>query len=627
MAADDLSVSFPFRGVIRLRSRALFADAEGLQCRRFVERVFEAAEITGVTIRGGAAPHADLRFHPGRHRREQVVRRVASALRGTRPAVGSIAAARDRRGVVRSFHRHANPTVPDAGLDRPSRPDRRELHLPLCTASLPIAAAAQFAAPGLLPLAAGVLACTSIPTFREACRALVRERRVGGDALRSIVFIGCLGTMSIFPGAVLCWCLSFGRSLVKRTRDHSKTLLFDAFAGQPRHAWLYRDGASVRVPLDRLEQGSIVVVEAGEFVPVNGRVVKGTALIDEYALTGARTPAEKGIGDRVFAAALVLGGRLFVSVEDAGSETAAARIGRLLEAALGDELSSRYRGERLADRAVLPTLGLGALGLAAVGPGAAVAVLGSDLGAGLRIAAPLAVLGALALSADKGIVVKDGRALERMSEVDTVLIAATAAVALQRPAFRDLVDGLRARGIDHIAFVSGDIGGTTARTDDLEALRQARRKICWVGDGLHDAAAVEKAHVSISLRGDLSIAGDAAEILFLEDDLGKLCELRDIARDLDRNLRRSWSMILAPNIACIAGVFTMGLGITASVLTSNVAALAALACGALPLREVAQLEAERRHRLELNRSLASDRADSEPPAPLAARSAAVYDVY
>src|SRR4029077_436899 len=58
-------------------------------------------------------------------------------------------------------------------------------------------------------------------------------------------------------------------------------------------------------------------------------------------------------------------------------------------------------------------------------------------------------------------------------------------------------------------------------------------------------------------------------------------------------------MILGPNIACIAGVFTLGFGIGASGVTNNIAALAELANGLLPMRRVAQLEAERRHLLEM----------------------------
>ena len=121
--------------------------------------------------------------------------------------------------------------------------------------------------------------------------------------------------------------------------------------------------------------------------------------------------------------------------------------------------------------------------------------------------------------------------------------------------------------------------------------------------------------MSISLRGASSIATDTAHIVFLEEGLAKLCELRDIARELDHNVKRSWGMILAPNIACIAGVFTLGFGIMASVATNNVAALAALANGLLPLRKVAQIEAERRHRLELTQSHAMERDPVPPQAP------------
>jgi hypothetical protein len=66
-------------------------------------------------------------------------------------------------------------------------------------------------------------------------------------------------------------------------------------------------------------------------------------------------------------------------------------------------------------------------------------------------------------------------------------------------------------------------------------------------------------------------------------------------------------LILAPNIACIAGVFTLGFGIMTSVITNNVAAMAALANGMLPLRKIAQIEAEKRHNQELRQAYALQR--------------------
>ena len=186
------------------------------------------------------------------------------------------------------------------------------------TASLPVAAAAQFAAPALLPVAAGLFAYTSIPSFQGAYHVLFKEKRLGVDVLDSIVVMGCLGTLAIFPGAVLCWCLSFGRLLVQKTQDDSKKLLLNAFGKQPRYCWLYRDGVEIQVSLDKLQAGDLVVVNTGEVVPVDGVIAEGMAMIDQHALTGESTPAEKGVGDKVFASTIMVAGKALISVEQSG---------------------------------------------------------------------------------------------------------------------------------------------------------------------------------------------------------------------------------------------------------------------------------------------------------------------
>ena len=157
------------------------------------------------------------------------------------------------------------------------------------------------------------------------------------------------------------------------------------------------------------------------------------AMIDQHALTGESTPAEKGVGDRVFAATLMVAGKILVQVEKSGNETASAKISQILNDTAGYKLSSQHKGERLADKAVIPTLAVGAVGMAAMGPAGAVAVLNSDFGTGIRMAAPLAMLSSLALCANKGILVKDGRALELMNEVDTVLFDKTGTLTRERP--------------------------------------------------------------------------------------------------------------------------------------------------------------------------------------------------
>jgi len=125
--------------------------------------------------------------------------------------------------------------------------------------------------------------------------------------------------------------------------------------------------------------------------------------------------------------------------------------------------------------------------------------------------------------------------------------------------------------------------------------------------------------VSISLRGASTIATDTAQVIFLEGGLSQLCELRDIARNLDRNVSRSWSMIVAPNVSNVIGVFTMGFGIMSSVLTNNVSALAALANGLLPLRRFSDSPSDQGRPLRIAPSEVAERDRLPLHSPVIAR--------
>jgi len=628
-----------------------------------------------------------------------------------------------------------------AAAEHPARLDKRDHSLTICSVSLPIAAIAQFAVPALLPVSLVLFAYTAIPSFKNAWRVITRERRLGVDVLDSIVVLACLLSGHVLAGAILAWCLHFGRFLMRRTEDSSKKMLLGAFGKQPRFVWLLRNGLEIQVSLDKLQKGDIVMVHTGEVVPVDGVIVEGMAMIDQQALTGESTPAEKWVCGQVFASTVMVAGKVQVAVERSGGETATSKIAQILNDTVGYTLACQHKGEQMADTAVIPTLAIGMLAYGTIGPQGATAVFNSDIGTGIRMAAPLAMLSTLALCAQKGVLVKDGRALDLLCGVDTVLFDKTGTLTRERPEigriltangyeerrilryaaaaerkfhhpialailekaeqeglelplgdsmqykvgygisvgidgrlirvgsrrFMDMegialtpeieealeeahreghtmvlvavdheiggalelrasvrpevpeiIKGLRARGIKHIAIISGDHEAPTRRlaeqlgmdryfaqvlptdkADYVEKLQKEGCKVCFVGDGINDAIALKKANVSISLRGATSIATDTAHLVFMEPGLGKLCELLDIARGLQRNVRRSWALIIAPNVLCVAGVFTMGFGFAISVLTNNLSALAALANGILPMRRVAALEAERRDVMEL----------------------------
>lgn len=348
------------------------------------------------------------------------------------PATGSVLIHFDNRHIgKRELIRMLDALIGQAAND--TAQDRESRELLLCTAAVALSASAQFAYPALLLPAAVLFAYTAIPTFVSAWHVLSRERRLGVDVLDAIVIVMCLLSLELFAGALLAWCLSFGRRLLARAREDSRRRLVNVFGKQPRHAYLLVDGAEIYVPLDEVSRGDIVVVHTGEMIPVDGVVRHGNAVVDQHALTGESVPVEKHEGSRVYASTLVVGGKLLVEVETAGRETTSAKISAILNDTAAFRLSSQSKGEEYADRAVIPTLALSALGFGTRGLHAATAIVNCDFGTGIRMAGPLALLSSLSVCAHRSILIKDGAALESMASIDTVLFDKTGTLTQERP--------------------------------------------------------------------------------------------------------------------------------------------------------------------------------------------------
>jgi len=184
--------------------------------------------------------------------------------------------------------------------------------------------------------------------------------------------------------------------------------------------------------------------------------------------------------------------------------------------------------------------------------------------------------------------------------------------AATRTEVHEVITGLRARGAKHLAIISGDHDRPTKSLADklgmdryfaevlpqdkakyVALLQKEGRTVCFIGDGINDSIALKKANVSISLRGASSIATDTAQVVFMEESLAKILKLRDVSEDLQRNISRSWGMIVVPNAICIAGAFFAGFGVMHSMIFNQIGAVFALANGLLPLRKVAEAQAEK----------------------------------
>jgi Cu2+-exporting ATPase len=169
-------------------------------------------------------------------------------------------------------------------------------------------------------------------------------------------------------------------------------------------------------------------------------VLSGKALVDQASLTGESVPVEKGEGALVYAATVVREGKLYIRAERIGSETEAAQILRLVEAAPARETKIQNYAVKWANDLVPYSFVGGAIG-AVMGGGlqGAAAVLIIDYGTGIRIAAPTTVLSAMTKAIRNGILIKGGRHLESLAEVDAVVFDKTGTLTTGNPDVLDVI--------------------------------------------------------------------------------------------------------------------------------------------------------------------------------------------
>lgn len=225
----------------------------------------------------------------------------------------------------------------------------------------------------------------------------------------------------------------FAHKLATRTEAYSRNSLMAAFALQtPDSVWVLVNGVEVELPFSQLQIGDVIILNAGQTIPVDGRVIQGIALIDQHKLTGESQPVEKAVGEKVLASTVLLAGRLQVCVEETGAATVAMQMGKILDDAANYRSFCEARSERIADLLtvfMLPTSGLAWL---TVNKEGAIAILNSGFGSGI-IAGPINMLSYLNIASHSGILVKDGRSLDTLYTINTVVFDKTGTLTLEQP--------------------------------------------------------------------------------------------------------------------------------------------------------------------------------------------------
>ncbi|MFM7581735.1 MAG: heavy metal translocating P-type ATPase [Caldilinea sp.] len=274
---------------------------------------------------------------------------------------------------------------------------------------------------------------TSLVPLKRAYRALFYERKLKIPVLASISLLGTWLGGFYLAGGVGSVIFFVAEKLILISQDRSRQKLVSILGQQPRFVWILVNESEVEIPFGQLKVGDVLVVGAGQLIPVDGLIRSGHGLIDQHRLTGESQPAEKAAGDQVMAGTVVLAGRLYIAVEKAGSDTIAAQIGHALNNTASYQMAIDSQALQLANASVPPTLIAAGLAWLWIGLEGAVSITSATFGFNVRLTGPITMLNYLNLASQQGILVKDGRSLELLNQVDTVIFDKTGTLTLDQP--------------------------------------------------------------------------------------------------------------------------------------------------------------------------------------------------
>ncbi len=243
--------------------------------------------------------------------------------------------------------------------------------------------------------------------------------------------------------------ISLGKYLEALTKGKTSQAIKKLMSLQVKEATVLRKNKEIRVPIEEVEVGDIVVVRPGEKIPVDGVVVEGYSAVDEKVITGESIPVEKRRGDLVVGGTFNQSGRLNFKATKVGKDTVLAQIIKIVEEAMGSKAPIQLLADKVSFYFVPTVIGIALLSLGgwlATGFSlhfaltAFVAVLIIACPCALGLATPTAVMMGTGLAAQRGILIKNSQALEVAQKVEVVVFDKTGTLTKGEPEVTDIIN-------------------------------------------------------------------------------------------------------------------------------------------------------------------------------------------
>lgn len=279
--------------------------------------------------------------------------------------------------------------------------------------------------------------------------ASLREKVLDVDVLMVLAALGAALIGQPFEGALLLFLFSFSNVLQRHAMDRTQKAIEALLTLRPSEALVKRGGETLKVPVEEIDVGEVVIVRPGEQIAVDGLLLEGSTNVDESSLTGESMPVSKTAGSPLFAGTINQSGGIEFKVTKRSEDSTLARMVKLVAEAQAE----KSKTQRFLERAEqYYAMGVIAFTMAvflvpwlfqeedfakAFYRAMTIMVVASPCA--LIISTPATVLSAIGGAARRGILIKGGSHLERAAHIDIIAIDKTGTLTVGKPSLTEII--------------------------------------------------------------------------------------------------------------------------------------------------------------------------------------------
>ena len=286
----------------------------------------------------------------------------------------------------------------------------------------------------LLPILIAAMAFGLYSLVKTAVLDIIKERKTGTELFITIaVIISVLGK-EYLAGAVVLMIILIAEYIASASTEKAKASIKELIGSVPKTAIVKKDNQESVVQITDLKIGDIVLVKAGEKIPVDGKVIGGSGSVNQAPITGESVPQEKTAGSEAFAGTILELGALDIEMTKAGLDTVFSRIIALVEEAESQQAPIEKFTDKVASWLIpVVFIFVGTVYFFTRDVKLVIALLIFTSPAELGLATPLVTIAAIARAAREGILIKGGLFLEELAKVTTIVFDKTGTLTVGSP--------------------------------------------------------------------------------------------------------------------------------------------------------------------------------------------------